>query len=180
MQEKISKWVKNLPNTIFWTLVNPASVMGLGFLFISGTVRLEQLAEYTRIEILSLDGFFSTELAIQFSSWYHAVLNDHNLIPPIFFTGMCVLFIQKYRQLKNSPLGRKRAVKAMTLVSIESVFIAVILFGGAIGNIQALFPDAVTNFGYFLGMVLPGFFFRICKSKIAEHIDKYIELHKIK
>lgn len=180
MQNKIIQHVKNLPATIFWIVVNPALVMGLGFLFISGTVRLEQLAKYTGMELFSLNGLLGYDLAFQFSSWYHALLDDNNLIPLIFFAGMCVLFAQKYIQLKKLPSGKKRLVKAMTLVTIESVFIAVILFGGAVGNIHALFPNAITNFGYFLGMVLPGFFLTIFKDKLAKHIDKYIESHKIR
>lgn len=152
--------------------------MGLGFLFISGSIRAEQIADWTGIKLFSLYGLLNYDGALEFSSMYHEFLNEHSLIPLLFFGGMIILFIKRYRQLGKINSQKQRRNKAISLAVFESLFLAVILFGGVIGNIYAVFPDAISNVLFVLGIVIPAIGLSLFKEKLAENIDKFIDSRK--
>lgn len=175
MKNKIKKFFRELPTSIFYTVVNPALVMGLGFLFISGSVRAEQLADWSGIRLFSLNGLLNYENALEFGSWYHAFLNEHHLIVPFFFVGMGVIIIRRYRQLRKMQNQKQRINKAVSLGFFEGLFLAVVLFGGTIGDIQTLFPHAISNTLFVLGIVIPSIGLSFCKGRIAEILNNFLD-----
>ena len=68
----------------------------------------------------------------------------------------------------------------MSLAFYESLFLSVILFGGTIGNIHALFPDAISNFVFVLGIVVPSMGLSIFREKLAENLHNFIESRAIR
>jgi len=154
--------------------------MGVGFLFITGSVRAEQIAEWTGIELFSLYGFLNYEIALKFSSIFHGFLNEHNLIPLFFFAGMGVFIIQRYVQLGKMKSQKQRINKATSLAVFESLFLAGILFAGVIGNIHTLFPDAISNLVFVLGITIPALGLSFFKGKLAENLHNFIESHAIR
>lgn len=166
---------RELPTTIFYTLINPAIWMGFGFLFISGSVRAEKIAEWTGIELFSLYGFLSYERSFEFSSQFQAFLNDNELIPILFFAGMGVFIIQRYRKLNNITSEKTRIGKALSLAFFESIFMSGALFGGSIGTLQALFPDAITNTILVSIVMIIGLGLGLLRNKLAENLENFIE-----
>ena len=175
MPNKTINFLKGLPTSIFYTVINPALIMGLGFLFISGSIRAEQLSKWTGIELFSLYGVLNYDTALQFSAWFHGSLNEYNLIPILFFSGMGVIMFQRYRKLRFIQFRKKRLEKALILGLFESIFLSVILFGGSIGNIHALFPDAISNTLFVLGIIIPGMYLSVFRKKLAENLHIFIE-----
>jgi len=43
MKNRLKNFLRELPSSMFYIIINPALVMGLGFLFISGSVRAEKI-----------------------------------------------------------------------------------------------------------------------------------------
>ncbi len=180
MINRLKEFFRQLPTSIFYTVINPALVMGLGFLFISGSIKAEQLAEWSGIEFFSLYGLLNYDSALEFSSMFHAFLNEHYLIPPLFFIGMGVLIIRRYRQLGKLKSKKQRKIKAISLAIYESLFLSVILFGGATGNIHALFPNAISNLLFVLGITIPSIGLGLFREKLAENLHIFIESRRIK
>lgn len=145
MKHRIIEYLKKLSYEVFYTIINPALVMGLGFLFISGSVTLEKIAKWTGIELLTLNGILGYDLSLQVSMLFHGYLNEYNLIPILFFSGMGVFIFQRYMQLGKTECGLQRLNKAVSLAIFESLFLACTQFVGVIRDIQAIFPDAISN-----------------------------------
>ena len=180
MEFNLKKRVKELPSSIFYFIINPALVMGFGFLFISGSIRAEKIAEWTRIDFFSLYGLLTFETAYDFSAQFHGYLNDYNLIPILFFSGMGVIIIQRYRKLGKINFHKERLRKAMTLALFESLFMCGALFGGSMGALHATFPDAITNTIFVFIVMSIGLGLGILRERLAENSFNFIESHSRK
>jgi Ca2+/Na+ antiporter len=115
----MNKW------TLF-TFINPGFWLGLGFTYISGSVRLEEWAKNTNFGFLSLYGFFSYENALQFSVFLHGNLDKYSLIPFLFLLSMIVLFVKYYKK-SNIEHNKSKTNEALQLTLLEGLFIAVAL-----------------------------------------------------
>jgi len=180
MKNRIKVFLKELPTSIFYTVINPAVVMGFGFLFISGSVRAEKIAEWTGIELFSLYGLLNYDIAFEFSSQFQGYLDDYNLIPMLFFSGMVVIIIQRYRKLRKINSQKERLRKAMTLALFESLFMSGALFGGSLNTLQALFPDAISNTILILIVTVIGLGLGFLRVQLAKNLYTFIESHSIK
>ncbi|KAG2478111.1 MAG: membrane protein of unknown function [Nitrosopumilales archaeon] len=170
------KILKEIGISIIFFIINPALLMGAGFAFITGSVRLEEWSKETGMGILSLYGLLNYETAFEFSTHLHEFLNEDPLrIPLLFFVGMCVLFVQRYRQFSNISSSKYRVIKTLSLTLIEGVILSVVLFGGVILGIAALFPTAISNWNLVLGITLPMIVISPLRGWIAKYMHDCLE-----
>lgn len=180
MKNFLNKEFRRFLTLFFYEIINPITAMRFGFLFISGSVLAEKISNWTGIELFSLYGFLNYDDALGFSSLFHGLLNEKNLIPILFGLGLVVLFIQRYRELKNSENQRKRLNKATSLAIFESLFLVIILFAGVVGNMHILFSSPISNIVFILGITIPSILFSRFRRELAENIEKFIDSHTIK
>lgn len=139
--------LKKIPKSVFWILINPALVMGLGLVGVNVSKHSLTLADWTDIDFFSMFGHLTEEKIMAFSGEFHGALNDLNLIPVLVFGGILVFIFRHYRELSSKLGRRKRFENACSMATFESLIVLCALFAATITNIVVLFDDATTNFG---------------------------------
>src|SRR3990172_3660033 len=167
--------LKKIGTEVFYFVINPALLMGAGFAFISSSVRLEELSTRSGIEILSLYGLLNYENAAEFSNHLHGFLNEYSLIGPLFFIGIFVLCIRRYRQLSDLPHSEFRIMKALSLAFFEGCFLAVVLLGGSISDIATIFPIAIIDWNLVWVITVLAMVISPLRGWLAESMECWVE-----
>jgi len=151
--------------------------MGLSFSLITYSLNAENIAEYTGIPLFSLNGLISPEFGVRLSSIIHGNLDNFFLIPAIFYSGLVVTYIRRYYQFTNLD-ERSRQIKSISLVMIEAPFLATLLFGGVISNLNAMNPNDSLSFAVLLGIGALCIIF--CKKYTVEKIEELVESRELR